>query len=130
MASQADPVAVVIGIAPSGAGGPRWWASDGALFALRYCGRLGRLCADAAREQPPPRAAGHRGRGATPALPARLARLPAIAIGCLDDRGLAPRSHQPSDRAELIDPGALERAVEFTLLLVDRIDASLADDSA
>ncbi len=45
------------------------------------------------------RAAPHRGRGTSPALPARTRRLPALTIGCLDGRGLAPRSHQAGDTA-------------------------------
>ncbi len=110
--------AVVLGIAASGAGEPSWWLSDGRLVPLRYARRLRELCAQSG-------ALPHRGRGATPALPARAAGLPAIAIGCLDDRGLAPRSHQRKDTLEEIDPQALDRTLELGLTLVSAIDASL-----
>ena len=70
-------------------------------------------------------AAAHRGRGATPALPARAAGLPAIAIGALDGRGLATRSHQPTDTAESVDHAALENALKLGLALVEAIDVSL-----
>jgi len=117
--------AVVLGIAPCGAGEPRWWCSDGPLLPLRYFATLRELCATVAGSEPERSARPHAGRGSTPALAARLARLPAITIGALDDRGLAPRSHQLSDTPELVDEAALDRAVEFGLLLIDAIDASL-----
>jgi hypothetical protein len=114
---------IVLGIAPAGAGEPSWWVSDGPLFPVRYSKRLRALCArtDAAR---------HRGRGATPALPARAAGLPAIAIGALDRRGLAPRSHQRTDTPQAIDPAALDRAVDLGLALVQAVDASLQTTDA
>ncbi len=118
---------VVLGIAPSGAGQPRWWLSDGALVPLRYFGRLRQLCSEATRAEPRLAAAAHRGRGATPALPARLARLPAIAIGCLDDRGLVQRSHQQADTVKAVDSASVDAAVQFGLILIDAIDASLAN---
>ncbi len=110
--------AIVLGIAASGAGQPSWWLSDGRLVPLRFARRLRELCAQSG-------AAAHRGRGATPALPARAAGLPAIAIGCLDDRGLAPHSHQRRDTLEEIDPQALDRTLELGLALAHAIDASL-----
>jgi hypothetical protein len=100
---------IVLGIAPSAEGQPRWWASDGQLIPLRYFRPLRDLCNQIA--------APRRGRGATPALPARSRHLPAIAIGAS-----APRSHQTSDTAENVDPRTLDQVVEFGLLLTDRID--------
>jgi hypothetical protein len=113
---------VVIGVAPCAAGRPSWWISDGQLVPLRYFARLRELCERIARDEPHLGATPHRGRGATPALHARGARLPAIAIGCLDERGLTPHSHQSADRPEAIDPDALDVTVEFALMLVDAID--------
>jgi hypothetical protein len=72
----------------------------------------------------------HLGRGATPALAARAAKLPAIAIGCLDDRGLVPHSHQRTDTPDTVDEGATGAAVEFGLMLVDAIDARVARQPA
>jgi hypothetical protein len=128
----------VLGIAPCAGGHLHWWASDGALAPLAYDARLRRLCAELAASEPelgtsPHRGRGappHRGRGATPALAARAAKLPAIAIGCLDDRGLVPHSHQRSDTPDTVDEGATGAAVEFGLMLVDAIDARVARQSA
>ncbi len=114
--------AVVVGIAASGAGGPRWWISDGALIPQRYFGHLRELCARIAADEPHLGAMPHRGRGTTPARPARAAGLPAITIGCLAGDGLAPRSHELTDTAENIDRDALDATVQFGLMLVDAID--------
>jgi len=110
---------IVLGIAASGAGQPAWWVSDGRLVPLRYGHTLRALCARTG-------AAPHRGRGGAPALYARAAGLPAITIGCLDDRGLVPRSHQRTDTPAAIDGAALDRAIEFGLTLVGAIDATVA----
>ncbi|PZS07979.1 MAG: hypothetical protein DLM64_13710 [Solirubrobacterales bacterium] len=116
---------VVLGIAACAAGAPRWWCSDGALLPLRYFPRLHELCAVLAAEEPQLGARAHRGRGSSPALPARVARLPAIAIGCLDERGLVPRSHQPADTPDAVQAAALDHTLELGLLLVDALDAFL-----
>ena len=117
--------AIVLGIAACGAGSPRWWHSDGALIPLAYHRRLRELCAGIARAEPELGVAPHRGRGATPALPARIAGIPAIAIGCLDERGLVTRSHQPADTASALDSAAVDATVELALMLVDAIDAEV-----
>ncbi len=121
---------IVIGIGPCGAGRVRWWSSDGPLVPLRFLPRLQQLCADVAHELPELEAIPHRGRGWTPALPARAARLPAIAVGCLDDRGLVPRSHTAADTPEVIDARSVDDIVQFGLALVERIDAFLAANQA
>ena len=113
--------AVIVGIAPTGGGRPRWWVGDGQFLPLRTSATLRRLAAQTAAGEPHLNAAPNRGRGATPALPALQRRLPAIAIGCLDDRGLAPRSHRPDDIPEHIDPKAMDDAVQFALMLIDAI---------
>jgi Peptidase family M28 len=117
---------VVLGIAACGQGQPRWWVSDGALVPLRYLGRLRGLAEQVGGAGTNLDARAHRGRGATPALPGRAAGLPALAIGCLDARGLAPRSHQARDVADSLDPGVMDALLEFALTLVDAIDAGLA----
>ncbi len=117
---------IVIGIGPCGSGQPRWWISDGPLIPLRYFRRLTELCAEVAGREHELHLGPQRGRGTTPALPARGARLPAIAIGCLDDRGIVPRSHQSSDTSEAAELGVLDDTLQFGLMLVDSIDAFLA----
>ncbi len=116
---------VVLGLAACGAGRTRWWVSDGKLVPVGYFNGLRRMCAEVAAD-PQLTAAPFRGRGQTPALPARSARLPAIALGALDEHGLTARSHQAGDAKDAIDAEAIDRVVEFGLLLVDRIDAFLA----
>jgi hypothetical protein len=117
---------IVLGIAPCGAGHPRWWVSDGTLVPLRYYSRLRALSARVAAEEPGLLATPWRGRGATPALRARMAGLPALAIGCLDEAGLVPRSHTKQDTVALLDQAALDTALELALMLVDAIDAEFA----
>ncbi len=68
----------------------------------------------------------HDHRGTSPSLPARLRRIPAITIGAVDDRGLAPRSHQMADAPDAVEERALGRTVEAGMLLVDAIDGFLA----
>jgi hypothetical protein len=121
---------VVVGIAACSGGNPRWWLSEGPLVPLRYARRLRQLAQRIAAEEPHLGAAPYRGRGATPALAARMARLPAIAIGCLDRRGLVARSHQRTDVADAIEAGPIESAVQLGLLLIDAIDAALAEPAA
>jgi hypothetical protein len=118
---------VVLGIAACTEGQPRWWTSDGSLVALRYSRQLVRLCAQVAQAEPRITAAPHPGRGSAPALPARLLRRPSISVGCVDPHGVVPRSHRREDVAASVDPSALEQSVQFALLLVDEIDAWLAE---
>ena len=115
---------VVLGIGAGGGGRPRVWTSDGPLIPLRFDRRLSQLAARAAGH-PELRATLHRGRGLSPAFPARFAGLPAITIGCLDGDGLVPRAHQPTDVPEALDQSSLDRLLELALALVDAIDADL-----
>ncbi|HTX32238.1 MAG TPA: M28 family peptidase [Solirubrobacteraceae bacterium] len=117
---------IVVGIAASGGGAPRWWQSDGAFFPVRYAASMRRIAADTAEEETYLDARPHRGRGNQTALPARLAGRPALTIGCLDARGTPPASHSKADTA--VDPKALERAASFTLLLIDGIDAAVGEE--
>jgi len=130
---------LVIGIAACGAGSPRWWRSDGPLWPLRYDRRLSALAAsaqasaDGSADGPADGSAagpaadspgGHRGRGTTPALTARAAGLPAIAIGCLDERGLVPRSHRSADVVDALEPHSLAAAARFAVELIIAIECS------
>lgn len=117
---------VVLGIAPCPSGSLRWWRTDGPLLPLRHGTRLVELARRVADEQPRLGARQHDGRGSTPALAGRRAQIPSLAIGCLDEGDLVPRSHQPSDAADALDRAAHDRAVQFVLMLIDEIDAALA----
>lgn len=116
---------IVLGFAASAAGTPYWWQSDGAFLPLRYSAVLRRTAAQLAQDEPHMQAKPHQGRGSTPALPARFAGLPALSIGCLDPGGLAPQSHRRTDIPDEVDREAIDRAVQFALLLIDAIDAAV-----
>ena len=120
--------AVVLGISACATGSPRWWISDGQLVPRRYFGELRRLAADVAGDAPHLGARSVRSRGGSPAHPA-AGRLPALAIGTLDERGLVTRSHDPQDTLEGVDEASVGRAVEFGLLVVDALDRRLAQRS-
>jgi Peptidase family M28 len=121
---------IVLGIAACGAGKPVWWVSDGPLVPLRYHPRLRSLVAGLAAAEPALGLGAHRGRGATPALPARFAGLPALSVGRVDRAGLAPRSHTAQDTSQGLDPRALDATVQIVLMLIDAIDADLARPGA
>jgi hypothetical protein len=114
--------AIVLGIAASGAGQASYWISDGRLIPLRYAASLRNLAAQTGATKT-------RGRGATPALPARAAGLPAIVIGCLDGLGLVPRSHQQTDTPDTVQESEQGNMLELATALVDAIDASLVTES-
>lgn len=121
---------IVLGIGGCGAGRPCWWVSDGSLVPLRYAAALRELADVVGASGNGSRARPYRSRGIAPALPARLRHLPALAIGCVDHRGLAPRSHQAGDLASAVDPAAADALLEFALTLVDAIDANVAAPGA
>ncbi len=128
--SRRAPNTIVLGIGASGAGSPVWFVSDGALVPLAYFRQLRALSATVARDESQADARPYRGRGSTPALAARWRRLPAIALAARDPLGMAPRSHQRADTPDSIDARAVDRVVEFGLLLVDQIDAYLGSRAA
>jgi hypothetical protein len=111
---------IVLGIAAAAGGNAKTWASDGALIPLRFAAWLRESAVGAGAPE-------HRGRGVSPALPARAAGLAALTIGCLDGDGLAPRSHEPIDVPQAVDFGSTDRLLEMALTLIDAIDGQLAD---
>lgn len=120
---------IVLGLAPCADSHAVWWHSDGQLVPLRYDATLRSLCRRLREAGFEPQLAPLRGRGASPALQARMRALPAVALGLLDPRGLVARSHAPDDTAELIDERSLDRAVQLTLAFVDAIDAMLTGEA-
>ncbi|HEY2653313.1 MAG TPA: M28 family peptidase [Solirubrobacteraceae bacterium] len=118
---------VVLGLAACGAGTPHWWVSDGQLIPLRYDRSLRELAQEIASDEPHLRAHPFKGRGCAPALPGRIAGIPAITLGCLDSTGLAPRSHQQTDTIQAVDSAALDAALQFALLMVDAIDTAVGE---
>lgn len=99
-----DPrAAVVLAVRPCGAGTPAW-----------------------ASRHPQLRALDVRASGPRPTPPAATGSLPALALGCLDERGVVPRAHQADDLPEHVDDAALAGALALALDLVDALDATLA----
>lgn len=121
---------VVVGVAPCAGGTPRYWRSDGPFIPVRYFKTLVRLGREAAGETPDLHIRPHKGRGSTPALPARMAGIPAIAIGTLDNEGLSPQSHQRTDTPDHTEQRALKQTLELGLLLLDGVDGYLAEFAA
>jgi hypothetical protein len=116
---------VVLALGPCGAGRPRFHVTEGLLFPLRLHPRLVALAERAATAEAHLRAAPAR-RGLTAALPARLRRWPALSVVCLDDEGRPPRARQPADTPDLVDPRAMQAALELCLAIVGRLDKDLS----
>ena len=106
---------VVLELGPCGAGTPAYATTHPQLRAA--CERAAETLGGAARAPL---------RGASAAAAARGRRLPAAWIGALDAAGIAPRSRQPSDTLEHLDPAAAEAALDFALACVDALDADLS----
>ena len=121
---------IVLGIGACGGGQRRWWTSDGSLIPLRFLRRLNEIARRTIGPSTELKAAPHRGRGVSPAYPARFVGLPAITIGCLDSHRVVPRSHEPSDIAQALDRGSVDGLLELALTLVDAIDADLEQTAA
>ena len=119
--------AAVLAFAASGAGDLRFWTSDGSLVPLRYSKRFRQLCTEITGDN---QARPHAGRGTTPGYAARLSRIPAMTLGCLDRTGTTPRSHQTTDEAAQLEAAALDTTLEFALILVDLLDSFLAHTGA
>ena len=121
---------VVLHVHPSGAGSPVWWTREGLVLPLRYHPRLVALAEQVARDEGHLRARPHQSRTTSGARAARAAGWPAIAIGCVDEAGVAPRAGESSDVADAVDPKAMRGALELALALVHRLDADLGSGSA
>jgi hypothetical protein len=105
---------VVLELGPCGTGAPAFATAHPQLRAA--CERASGALGGAARVPL---------RRSTAAAAARGRRLPAAWIGALDAIGIAPRSRQPSDTIEQLDPAATERVLDFALACVDALDAEL-----
>jgi hypothetical protein len=115
---------VVLALTACGRGQVRWETGEGGM---RFHPRLVELCAEVAAADPELGAAPAAGRALSSAWPARIARLPAVAVGCREPGGAIPGSHRAEDVPEAIDREALQDAVELCTALVERLDADLAE---
>jgi hypothetical protein len=106
---------VVLELGPCGAGAPAYATAHPQLRAA--CELAAEALGGAARAPL---------RRSSAAGAARGRRLPAAWIGALDADGIVPRSRQPSDTLEQLDPAASEALLDFSLACVDALDAELA----
>lgn len=117
---------VVLAIEACGGGAPYWLDRDGRLLGLRFHPRLRDLMTAVADDERHLRARALRSHSISGAVPARVAGWPAIAVGCADELGRAPRARQRDDVAALVDPRALDATLEFCLAFAGRLDRELA----
>jgi hypothetical protein len=118
-----------------GAGGVRYEVGEGLAVTYDLDRRLVQLCdaiAAADREDGDRFAAAPLRHGfASDALPARLAKLRAITITCLDEGSILPANYRrPEDVPKRIDKRALDRAHDFTLALVRALDRDVGRRSS
>jgi hypothetical protein len=112
----------VLEIRPCAGGRPALWVTDGPLVPLRLHPRLIELACAASNAT----AAELRGRDASAAYRARRMRWPAIALGAVNDHGIAPRRRMPDDEPDTVDVAAMEAILELCLALATALDADLA----
>ncbi len=105
---------VVLELGPCGGGAPAYATAHPQLRAA--CERAAEALDGGARAPL---------RRSSAAAAARGRRLPAAWIGALDASGIAPRSRQPSDTVEHLDPASGEAVLDFALACVDALDADL-----
>ena len=106
---------VVLEIGPCASGEPAWRAGHPQL-------RRAAELAAAALELAPPRRRPRPARG--------VRGVPAVRVACLDERGVAARSHQPDDTAANVDLEAADRAIDLALGIADALAAELAASAA
>jgi hypothetical protein len=99
---------VLLELGPCGAGRPAWTARHPQVRAAAE------------------RAAAALGIGDGPRPRRADARVPAIRIACLDERGISPRANQEDDTPEAVDAAAMTAALDLALGVVDALDAELA----
>jgi Peptidase family M28 len=115
-----------------GRGEVRFEVGEGAAVTYELDSRLTELAAaiaeaGAEQDEQPLHASPLRHGFATDALPARLARIPATTITCLEPGAVVPANyHTPGDTPDALDPDALARAHAFALELIRRLDRDLA----
>lgn len=126
-----DPATTwVINIDSVGRGDVRYATGEGLAVTFEYGSRLTELCAaiaEADREgHRRYRASALRHGFATDALAARIRRLRATTITCLEPDAVLPANyHLPSDLPAVIEPAALDRAHGFALDLISALDTDL-----
>ncbi len=127
--SVAPESVAVLNLAACGRGELRWWTSDGPLLPLPFHPALVAACERAATAQPALGAAPLRGRGTSGARPARVARWPAITVGCVGPGGHPPGSHTLADLPGEVDDAVIARTLDYCLAVVAELDAAVGSGS-
>jgi hypothetical protein len=128
---QFDPRSTyVVDLVSLGAGDVRFVTGEGPAVTYELGSRLTELAtaiAEADAEQANRfRAVAIRHGAGSDALPARLAGWPATTIACIEPGAALPAHyHLPTDLPDSIDPEALDRAHDFALELIRRLDRDL-----
>jgi hypothetical protein len=128
---QLDPASTyVVNLDSVGRGDVRYEVAEGAAVSYDLDSRLTELCAAIAEADADDgnryRAAPLRHGFATDALPARIARIAATTITCLEPGAIVPANyHLPADRPQTLDRAAIDRAHAFALELIRQLDRDL-----
>src|SRR4051794_2995150 len=104
---------VVLEVGPCGDGTPAWTTHHPQLVAA---------CIAAAEA-----AVRHRVNRPTAAGAARVRRMPAVEVRCIDARGIPPRARTDRDLPVNCGEAAMERCYDFCLAMVDALDDDLTD---
>lgn len=121
----------IVNINSVGRGDVRYATAEGLAVSFDFRSRLTQVCeaiADSDREDGENRyrASAVKHGFATDALAARVRKLKATTITCIEPKAIAPANyHLPSDVPAAIDPEAIERAHDFTLAVIRTLDADL-----
>ena len=108
---ELDPASTIfLGVDVAASSTVRWITKEGHVLPSRYHPELIRLCEEVGEGRP------MAARGASDALMARAAGFPAITITSRTTRG---------QRAERVDPDALERTYDFCAALIELVDAEV-----
>jgi Zn-dependent M28 family amino/carboxypeptidase len=113
-----------------GRGDVRYATAEGLAVGYDYTSRLTQICeaiaeSDQEAEQRY-RASGIAHGFATDALAARVRKLRATTITCVEPGAAVPANyHLPTDTPAAIDPKAVERAYDFALAAIHALDADL-----
>lgn len=123
-----DPTSTyVLNVDSVGRGEVRYEVGEGAAVTFDLHSRLTEICAaiaDSDREDQNRFAAEPLTHGfATDALPARMRRIPATTITCLEPGALMPANyHTVDDVPDALDPEAIDRAHDFALEVIRQLD--------
>ncbi len=121
----------IVNIDSVGRGDLRYATGEGLAVGFDFRSRLTQICeaiaeADTNDGENRYRASAIKHGFATDALAARVRKLPATTITCVEPKAVVPANyHLPSDVPAAIDPDALARAHDFTLAVIHALDADL-----